>query len=41
VGGATRLVVVVLFFEITLIVAAVAMTWLVLHALYRLITDES
>jgi len=38
---ATRLVVVVLFFEIMLVAAVVVITWFALYALYRLITDES
>jgi hypothetical protein len=32
---------VVLFFEIMLVAASVAITWFALYALYRLITDES
>jgi hypothetical protein len=32
---------VVLFFEILLVVATLAITWFALYALYRLITDES
>ena len=31
---------VVLFFEILLVVASLAITWFALYALYRLITDE-
>ncbi|KIU14157.1 membrane protein [Mycobacterium sp. ST-F2] len=30
----------VLFFEILLVVASLAITWFALYALYRLITDE-
>jgi hypothetical protein len=37
----TRLVAVVLFFEIMLVAAVVVITWFALYALYRLITDES
>ena len=32
---------VVLFFEIMLVAASLAITWFALYALYRLITDES
>ena len=32
---------VVLFFEILLVAASLAITWFALYALYRLITDES
>ena len=38
---AARLAAVVLFFEIMLVAAVVAITWFALYALYRLITDES
>jgi hypothetical protein len=37
----TRLVAVVLFFEILLVAAVVVITWFALYTLYRLITDES
>lgn len=37
----TRLVPVVLFYEILLVAAVVVITWFALYALYRLITDES
>ncbi len=37
----TRLIAVVLFFEIMLVAAVVVITWFALYALYRLITDES
>lgn len=36
-----RIVVVVLFFEILLILAAVLITWFGVYTLYRLVTDES
>ena len=36
----TRLIDVVLFFEILLIVAVVVITWFALYTVYRLITDE-
>jgi hypothetical protein len=32
---------VVLFFEIFLVIAVVIVAWFALHAVYRLITDES
>ncbi|WP_293057031.1 hypothetical protein [Mycobacterium sp.] len=37
----SKLVGVVLFFEIMLVAAVVLITWFALYALYRLITDES
>jgi hypothetical protein len=37
----TRLVEVVLFFEIMLVAAVVVIAWFALYALYRLITDDS
>jgi len=37
----TRLVVVVLFFEILLVAALIAISWFALYTLYRLITEES
>jgi hypothetical protein len=37
----TRLLAVVLFFEILLVAAVVVITWFALYTLYRLITDES
>ncbi|GAC48059.1 hypothetical protein GOACH_04_04570 [Gordonia aichiensis NBRC 108223] len=33
--------IVVIFFEILLVLAAVAITWFALYVLYRLVTDES
>jgi hypothetical protein len=36
----TRLVIVVLFFEILLVAAVVVITWFALYALYRLVTDD-
>ena len=38
--GRTRLIAVVLFFEMLLVVAVVVITWFALYAVYRLITDE-
>ncbi len=37
----TRLVPVVLFFELLLVAATLVITWFALYAVYRLITDES
>lgn len=37
----SKLVLVVLLFEIMLVAAVVVITWFALYALYRLITDES
>ena len=37
----TRLLPVVLFFELMLVAAVVVITWFALYALYRLVTDES
>jgi len=34
-------VAVILFFEIMLVAAVVAIAWFALHTLYRLITDDS
>ncbi|MGV9482185.1 hypothetical protein ACWDNR_22305, partial [Gordonia aichiensis] len=37
----SRIYAVVIFFEILLVLAAVAITWFALYVLYRLVTDES
>lgn len=37
----SRIYAVVIFFEILLALAAVAITWFALYVLYRLVTDES
>jgi hypothetical protein len=37
----TRLIAVVLFFEIMLVAATVVIAWFALYTLYRLITDKS
>jgi len=37
----TRLLNVVLFYEIMLVLAVVVITWFALYAVYRLVTDES